>query len=282
MTSPSRRTLAAAADLAWQRSRRAALRWALWGTIAGALFGSVLFAPATWLAGAIHRATDGRLLLADALGSVWSGSAVAVLQGGAGSLDAAALPGRLHWRVGASWRGPQLALRQDCCLNGELRISMRPTLDGLRLELPARPEGVGQWPAQWLAGLGTPWNTLQLGGTLRLRSTGLTLQAARGRTRIDGGLTIELLGASSRVSPVDPLGSYRFDVRGNASADDAAMLTLETIDGALRLSGAGRWSGERLIFRGEARAAESYEAGLSNLLNIIGRRNGAASVISIG
>jgi general secretion pathway protein N len=35
-------------------------------------------------------------------------------------------------------------------------------------------------------------------------------------------------------------------------------------------------------FRGEASSAAADEAALSNLLNIIGRRNGAKSVISIG
>ncbi|MGE4050638.1 MAG: type II secretion system protein N, partial [Piscinibacter sp.] len=35
-------------------------------------------------------------------------------------------------------------------------------------------------------------------------------------------------------------------------------------------------------FRGEARAAPGEEAPLANLLNIIGRRDGARSVISIG
>jgi general secretion pathway protein N len=35
-------------------------------------------------------------------------------------------------------------------------------------------------------------------------------------------------------------------------------------------------------FRGEARAAEGQEAALANLLNIIGRRQGATSLISIG
>jgi general secretion pathway protein N len=35
-------------------------------------------------------------------------------------------------------------------------------------------------------------------------------------------------------------------------------------------------------FRGEARASANEEAALSNLLNIIGRRDGARSVISIG
>jgi general secretion pathway protein N len=35
-------------------------------------------------------------------------------------------------------------------------------------------------------------------------------------------------------------------------------------------------------FRGEARSATVDEAALSNLLNIIGRRDGARSIISIG
>jgi general secretion pathway protein N len=35
-------------------------------------------------------------------------------------------------------------------------------------------------------------------------------------------------------------------------------------------------------FRGEARAAEGSQAALDNLLNIIGRRQGERSVISIG
>ncbi len=35
-------------------------------------------------------------------------------------------------------------------------------------------------------------------------------------------------------------------------------------------------------FRGEARAGAADEAALTNLLNIIGRREGARSVISIG
>jgi general secretion pathway protein N len=35
-------------------------------------------------------------------------------------------------------------------------------------------------------------------------------------------------------------------------------------------------------FRGDAHAAPGAEAALANLLNIIGRRDGARSVISIG
>jgi general secretion pathway protein N len=40
--------------------------------------------------------------------------------------------------------------------------------------------------------------------------------------------------------------------------------------------------GQRLRFTGEASAAPEREAQLSNLLNIIGRRSGARSLISLG
>ncbi len=274
-----------AVDLAartWRRAQRATRRWALRGVLIGGLLGGLLFAPATWLAQALSHASAERLLLADATGSVWHGSAVLVLQGGAGSHDAAALPGRLHWSITPAWGGAQVTLQHACCLQGDLQIAVRPGLSGVTLQVPARPDGIGQWPARWLVGLGTPWNTLQLGGSIRLSSDGLTLLAAQGKTRLSGALVVQLVGASSRISPIDPLGNYRFSVRGDAQGGDGASLVLDTAEGALRLSGTGLWTGSGLRFRGEARAAEGFEVGLSNLLNIIGRRQGALSVISIG
>ena len=61
-----------------------------------------------------------------------------------------------------------------------------------------------------------------------------------------------------------------------------AQLNLQTLDGALRLTGDGQWTGARLRFRGQATAAPGQESALASLLNIIGRRQGALSVISIG
>ena len=271
------------AELAWQRTRGAAGRWAVAGVIVGALVGLVAFAPAAWLASALASATDERLLLTDARGTLWSGSALPVLTGGPGSRDASALPGRLDWNL--SWRGlgAELRLRQACCLRGEVRALVRPGLGRLTVQvLPAQSSTLGQWPAAWLAGLGTPWNTLQLGGTLRLTSPGLTLEWVQGRMRFSGEAALDVAGASSRVATLDTLGSYRLTLRGDAASTDAASLTLVTLEGALRLSGQGQWTGTGLRFRGEAQAAEGSETALNNLLNIIGRRQGARSVISIG
>ena len=289
-------------QLRWQRNHRAGRRWALWGLLLGAAVGVVLNAPAQWLADSLRQSTHDHLVLADARGSLWNGSAVLVLTGGADSHDASALPGRLQWQLRPDWRGLRLTARQACCLNGDLRLHLQPQWGGYTLALgdrasapaagtggptsptsPAKPaQLIGHWPAAWLAGLGTPWNTLQLGGLLQLASPGLAVQSVQGRLRLDGALQLELRGASSRLSPLPTLGSYRVQLQGPGAAGEAATLRLDTDEGALQLSGSGQWAGSRLRFRGQAQAAEAEAAALSNLLNIIGRRQGALSVISIG
>ena len=152
------------AELAWDRSRGAAARWAVAGSLIGALLGVIVFAPAAWLAQAVASASGERVLLADARGTLWSGSAVLVLTGGPGSRDASALPGRLVWTLG--WRGTSFDLlaAHDCCLNGTVAVRLRPGFGRISATLLPTAGWVGQWPSAWLAGLGTPWNTLQLGG----------------------------------------------------------------------------------------------------------------------
>jgi general secretion pathway protein N len=271
------------AELAWQRTKSAAGRWSGTGAVLGALVGLIAFAPAAWLATAVASATGDRVLLTDARGTLWNGSALPVLTGGPGSRDASALPGRLEWSL--AWRGlaAEVRARQACCLRGEVRALVRPGFGGFSVQvMPAESNTIGQWPADWLSGLGTPWNTLQLAGTLRLTSPGLTIESVQGRVRFSGEAALDVANAASRVATLDTLGSYRLSVRGNAASGDAASLSLITLDGALRLSGQGEWTGTGLRFRGEAQAAEGSESALNNLLNIIGRRQGARSVISIG
>ncbi|MBK6470649.1 MAG: type II secretion system protein N [Betaproteobacteria bacterium] len=266
-------------------------RYAALGAALGALAALVAFAPAAWLAGAVSQASGERLLLAESRGTVWQGSALVVLTGGPGSRDASALPGRLHWRLGLDGTALALRARQACCLNGELLLRVVPGLGRLRLELPANTAGaaglaVGQWPASWLAGLGTPWNTLKPAGTLQLNSPGLWLEQVQGRWRFNGRAELLLGSMASRLSTLETLGSYRLLLVGNAAGGDAATLQLSTTSGALQLSGSGQFLGSgaasHLRFRGQAGAEPGSEAVLNNLLNIIGRRQGAVSVISIG
>lgn len=259
---------------------RSATRFGVAGALMGLLAGGVAFAPATWLASAVESATGGRLLLADARGTVWEGNAVVLLTGGSGSRDAAALPGRFDWRVGLKGTGLAVGLRQACCLDGEFQMLVRPGLGRVEVAMAPRPGGFGQWPAAWLSGMGTPWNTLQLGGVIRLSTPGATLEIVQGRWRLEGSLAADLVGLSSRVSTLETLGSYRLQLQGGG--EGGATLMLSTADGALRLSGNGQWAGPKLRFQGEAVAAQGSEQALDNLLNILGRRDGARSIFVIG
>lgn len=270
------------AELAWDKSRSAAFRWGIFGAVVGALIGLAAFAPAAWLSSAVASATDQKLLLTEARGTVWSGSAVLVLTGGPGSHDASALPGRIEWTTGLRGLALELRARHECCLNGTVALQFRPGFGGTAIKMDAPAGGwIGQWPSAWLAGLGTPFNTLQLGGSIRVMSPGFTIETASGRSSMKGRIDIEFVNASSRLSTLDALGSYRLTLAGEGPAS-TSTLTLTTLEGALQLSGHGTWGAGKVRFRGEARAASGNDAALSNLLNIIGRREGAQSVISIG
>lgn len=266
----------------WERRRRSATRWALWGGVLGAVAGIVAFAPATWLAAAVSDLTGDRIRLAEARGTVWNGSAIVVLTGGAGSRDAATLPGRLDWTLRPAGLGLAITAEHACCLFGRTTVRIEPGLGRHTVILPASPSGIGQWPAATLTGLGTPWNTLQLGGTLRLAGSGARIELLQGRWRLDGQLALDLNSISSRVSTLDELGSYRVLIQGRAGSTENATLQVTTTQGALQVQGQGQWVGPTLRFRGEASAAQGSEAALNNLLNIIGRRQGPRSVITIG
>jgi general secretion pathway protein N len=249
--------------------------WALGGAAFGILIALVLFAPAAWLAGAVERSTGGHLQLADARGTVWDGSARVTLTGGAGSADAATLPGRLQWQLRPQWGGLRAQLQADCCTPQPLPLQVHWRWGGATLQLG---DARSQWPAALLAGLGTPWNTLQPEGELQLATQGLSVEWSAGRLALAGRAELVAQRMSSRLSTLRPMGSYRITVQGGSTP----TLTLETLEGSLQLSGQGQWVGSRLRFSGVAQAAPEREAALANLLNIIGRRSGARSIITFG
>ncbi|HYE40428.1 MAG TPA: type II secretion system protein N [Ramlibacter sp.] len=249
--------------------------WAWGGAAAGLLVVVVAFAPARWLAAGLEAASRGHVLLADVRGTVWGGSGRLVLTGGPGSTDAAALPGRVAWELGPRWNGAAARLHATCCTPQPVPVRIRLRAGGLAL---AVGDSASQWPAHITAGLGTPWNTLQFDGDLRLSTQGLSVEWIEGRPVVAGRAELVALRVASRLSTLRPMGSYRITLQGGTPAG----LRLETLEGSLRLTGSGQWVGSRLRFRGEASAAPDREAALANLLNIIGRRNGPRSIISIG
>lgn len=249
--------------------------WAAGGILLGLALALVAFIPASWLAERVANATQGRVVLAQASGTLWNGWANVQLTGGAGSTDVLALPTPLHWRVRPRWNGFHAELTTVCCTPEPLAMRVRPGVGSIAVRVE---DGRSQWPASLLAGLGTPWNTLQLDGELVLATQGLSVEWVEGRLNLAGRAELQAQRMASRVSTLKPMGSYRITVSGG----DTPSLRLDTLEGALQLSGAGQWIGSRLHFNGVAEAAPGREDALANLLNIIGRRNGARSIITMG
>lgn len=255
---------------------RAPWAWAWAGALIGLIAVPLLLAPARWLTSAIEQASNDHIRLSDARGSIWQGSAQLVLTGGAGSADAVALPGRLNWQIRPSWRGAMALLNADCCTQQALALGFSAW--GPERMQVSLADGQSQWPAALLAGLGTPWNTIRPQGQLVLATHGLGVQWLDGRLNLKGSLQLDAAQISTRLSTLVPMGSYRLNLVG----DTTPTFQLSTLEGSLQLSGQGQWVGRALRFEGEARAAPGRVEALSNLLNIIGRRDGARSVIKVG
>ena len=126
-------------------------------------------------------------------------------------------------------------------------VRLQPAPDGGDATMQSAGE-LGHWPAAWLGGLGTPWNTLQLAGVLRIASRDLSFEWTEGRLRIQGEADMVLENVASRVTTLDRLGSYRLGLQGDAQG--LLQMQLTTLDGALQLSGQGGMSGGRMRFLG--------------------------------
>lgn len=252
------------------------------GAIVGVLSALVFFAPARWLADQVGSATGGQLQLVNARGTVWTGQADLVFTGGEGSRTHTALPQGLQWRIRPTLASgiPAVSLRltAPCCTPEPLAMTVVPRLGGSELRIAGNSS---RWPAELLTGLGTPWNTLRMEGQLVLQTPGMSLRFDRGRATLQGEAAVEAVDLVSRLSTLRPLGSYRMSLRADAQAN-TTTLDLATLRGALQLQGSGQWVGGRLRFQGVAEAAPDSEAALANLLNIMGRRQGPRSLLTIG
>ena len=251
-------------------------RWAIAGLLLGGVIATTVFAPARWLAAALSQASGQQLQLVSPQGSIWGGSSQLVLSGGQGSVNAVALPGQVSWRIRPVWAGLAIQITADCCTPQPLQLrAMAVGWKGARLVLQ---DSQSQWPASLLAGLGTPWNTLQAQGQLSAATQGFAVEFGPTGLNLTGRVQLDALKISSRLSTLSPMGSYRFILQGGPSPS----LELSTLDGSLQLSGHGQWVGQRLRFSGVASAAPDRVEALSNLLNILGRRDGARSIITVG
>lgn len=250
-------------------------RWALVGALLGAAVTLAFYAPARWLAAVLAHVSANQLQLINARGTVWNGNAGVVFSSGAPGAESISLPGTLSWTLRPRWGAVEAALTLPCCAPQPLRLQVRPRADGAQLDWR---DGRSNWPAAMLSGFGAPWNTLKPQGMLELSTQAFTMEFKGRELGLAGRATLDATDISSSLSTLRPMGSYRITIEGGP----APSLLLTTREGSLLLSGSGRWNGTAMRFDGEASAAPGREDALSNLLNIIGRRQGARSLITLG
>jgi general secretion pathway protein N len=250
----------------WTRRLRAALPWLLVAVLSNAAVLLTLF-PAAWITPQFAKATGGHVNLVNPTGSLWHGSASLMLAAGSDTSSATLLPGRIEWHT-AFW--PLFVGRVHMTMLQSDAMPTPITVDATRRGATLS-QGAIAVPASLLTGLGAPFNTLDLEGNVQLAwSDWRSFQQ-----EAFGQLTVTLIDASSRVSLVKPLGSYRVVIQaeGNRSTVDLA-----TIKGPLMLNGHGTVSAGSTIFNGTASAAPEARDNLAGLLNLLGRPSGPDTV----
>ena len=261
MRNPRHRLLDSALGMSSRVAERAALdRWPVL-VAAGCLLYAVFLvacAPASVFAWGLALATGGTAMLERAHGSFWRGAAALVI----------AMPGlppqrieRMTWTVEAlrMLRG-QLGVRMafdDSAIKGAGTLAFAPR--SLRLLQTALTLSAAE--------LAKSFPLLQIvrpGGAVSLAAEDLLI----GDDAVSGHATLEWAQASSALTAVSPLGTYRVRLEGRGGP---AQVQLATVDGALLLEGRGSWSPAKgLSFTGIARAAPSQAANLQDLLRLLG------------
>ncbi len=217
--------------------------------------GLVATAPASLIDASLRQATEGRIRLAEASGSVWSGK---------GELEVRDANRRSGIAKEIGWRILPLYL-----LRGELRCEIALDHAPKRFPLAVSAGRIEvadadiSLPAAAL-GLGVPkLGPLELGGDVQLHVAQLKLAAGS----IQGKATLQWRSARSAFTQVAPLGDYELDLEGDGTRIRASLRTLA---GPLQLSGQGSWAPrENPVFQGMAGVPPEHLQQLAPLLRMI-------------
>ena len=230
------------------------------GAFAAAL---IVLAPATLIDARLERASDGRLRLASAEGSLWSGAGWIEIRDADGRAGVAR---RLAWRV-----LPESLLRGRLVAEVELDQAAKPFSVTISLSRMEIADASISLPAAAL-GLGMPrLAPFRLTGEVRVNIPHLSLE----RGRMDGDATLQWRAAGSALTPISPLGEYEVHFKAVGPAVHAALRTLE---GPLQLEGKGTWSnGAPPSYVATARVPAQQQEQLAPLLSLIAVERGAGS-----
>lgn len=218
----------------------------------------LITAPASLLDRCLQYASQGRLLLANANGTVWNGSATPALRTQDGRLIG--LP-FLRWEIAVPplFTGKiQTRLQWD---DQPPASAMEAIFSFNRIELH---HALFQLPAQVLNEVSPMLKPAQFRGQIQIQYDHLVFSGSG----IDGNAVVDWRQASSALSSIAPLGSYRLALNGMGKRIN---IGLTTTSGILLLEGDGNWlAGQGLEFHGKAQASAGNYNNLTDLLHHLG------------
>ncbi|OGA18574.1 MAG: hypothetical protein A3I63_10840 [Betaproteobacteria bacterium RIFCSPLOWO2_02_FULL_66_14] len=215
----------------------------------------IVTAPATLLDSRLARQSEGRIRLAEAQGTLWSGSGLVEIR--ATNLQSG-IAKHLRWRL-----RPAYLLRVQLVYEVFLDHAPNPFLVALQRSRADVTDADIALPAAAF-GLAEPrLAALELTGDVQLHVARLTLSSGT----IQGNATLQWRAAGSALAPVSPLGDYELSLEGDGGAVRGSLRTLR---GPLQLDGQGSWSpGRNPEFQGTARVPPQHQQQLTPLLRLI-------------
>ena len=215
----------------------------------------IVQAPATLVDAGLRQASNGRLRLAQAQGTIWAGAGLIEIRDVAGR---SAIAMNVDWRVlpDSLWRG-----RLVCEIELERAARRFPIAASLsKIEIA---DAQIDLPAAALVFVEPRLKSLRLSGDLLLRASNLSI----GQDGMVGNIRVQWLDAGSALSPVSPIGSYELGIDGQGKSVHA---TLSTLHGPVQLDGSGSWTnGGNPEFRATAQVPPQYRQQLTPLLGLI-------------
>ena len=224
----------------------------------------VVKAPAALLDSWVGAATNGAMSLAYPAGTVWSGSATPVLN----FRQSAPLPlARMDWDISfRSILSGAILLR--------LRDSTAPLKPPAEIYLGLRQVELRNFavdlPAAAIGELDPMLQAMRFQGRVDIAAGDLVF---RRDGTVSGNAAANWQGAGSALSPVNPFGSYHFDMAGQG---DRVQISLGTLpgglpSGGLQLNGQGAWlTSGKLSFQASASASGPGKEMFSEMLHHLG------------
>ncbi len=226
------------------------------------IFGIAISPPAPWLAKIVDVQTNGQVILGEPSGSFWKGSAVIATTDPTNNTAKAVFPGRFFWTISPSIFLGQIIIT----VSNEAILSQPLVITGSWNNYQLQETRVNL-PSEKLTTLGAPFNTIQPKGELSLHWTDIVVIFGNYPPKIYGKMTLELNNIVTRLSSIQPLGSYVLSFVLNG---DNGELELRTENGALELSGVGKIENEHFQFTGYAKSINKKNE-LRNLMNLLGQ-----------